>query len=65
MDVRESGKLRIDRLIQQEGSDAAFLGGDVAKKEDRERAVSTALDQFDGLDILHNSAGADLTGQDP
>src|SRR2546423_165585 len=57
MDVWESGKPRIDQLIQQEGGAATFVSGDVKKKEDWQRAVGTALDQFGGLHILHNNAG--------
>src|SRR5919202_1358384 len=46
MDVRESGKLRIDRLIQREKGEAAFVQGDVASNDDWKKTVNTALSQF-------------------
>src|SRR2546428_8228344 len=63
MDVRESGKLRIDRLIQEEKGEAAFVLGDVTKRDDWERAVATALEQFGGLDILHSNARRGARGK--
>jgi len=63
MDIRESGKLRVDRLIQEERGEAAFVLGDAAKREDWDRAVSTALEQFGGLDILHSNAGGGSPGK--
>jgi len=63
MDIRESGKLRIDQLIQQEKGEAAFVLGDVSKLDDWERAVATALSQFGGIDILHGNAGGGSPGK--
>ena len=63
MDVHESGKTRIDRLIEGEGNEAAFVLGDVTKKQDWARAVETALDRFGRLDILHNNAGGGARGK--
>jgi 3-oxoacyl-[acyl-carrier protein] reductase len=63
LDIRESGKLRIDRLIEEEKGEAAFVLGDVAKKGDWDRAVATALDRFGGLDVLHSNAGGGAPGK--
>jgi 3-oxoacyl-[acyl-carrier protein] reductase len=63
LDIWESGKPRIDRLIQQDGGTAAFVQGDVTKKEDWKQAVQTALDQFGGLHVLHSNAGGAARGK--
>src|SRR5262245_35956960 len=63
VDSWESGRPRIDQLIKEDGGEAVFLNGDVTKKEDWERAVSTALDRFGGLDVLHSNAGGAARGK--
>jgi 3-oxoacyl-[acyl-carrier protein] reductase len=63
MDIRESGKVRVDRLIESEGGKAFFVNGDVTKKQDWERAAAAALERFGGLDILHNNAGGTAHGK--
>src|SRR5436190_9280278 len=63
MDIAESGKQRIDRLIQSDEGEAAFVQGDVAKKSDWDRAVDVALSQFGRLDILHGNAGGGSSGK--
>jgi NAD(P)-dependent dehydrogenase (short-subunit alcohol dehydrogenase family) len=63
VDIWESGTPRIDRLIEQDGGTATFVLGDVTKKEDWERAVSMALDQYGGLHVLHNNAGGAARGK--
>src|SRR5437588_12926362 len=63
MDVWESGKPRVDRLIEQDGGRAAFVNGDVKKKEDWQRAVDTALTEFGGLHVLHSNAGGAARGK--
>jgi len=63
MDVRESGKLRIDRLIAEEKGEAAFVQGDVSNRDDWDRVVKTAVGQFGGLDILHGNAGGGSAGK--
>jgi 3-oxoacyl-[acyl-carrier protein] reductase len=63
LDIWESGKPRIDELIRQEGGQAVFVNGDVKKKEDWQRTVTTALDTFGGLHILHNNAGGAARGK--
>lgn len=63
VDIWESGNPRIERLIQAEGGEAAFVNGDVTKKEDWQRTVTTALDRFGRLDILHSNAGGAARGK--
>lgn len=52
----ESGK-QVEREVQQAGGRAAFIRCNVAKAEDCQHAVQTALDAFGRLDILFNNAG--------
>jgi len=63
LDVWESGQPRIDDLIRSDGGEAAFVKGDVTKKEDWTAALETALDRFGGLHILHNNAGGGAQGK--
>jgi 3-oxoacyl-[acyl-carrier protein] reductase len=63
LDIWESGTPRIDQLIKEDGGEAVFVQGDVTKKEDWQRAVSSALDTFGGLHILHNNAGGAARGK--
>lgn len=57
VDLRESGRPRVDRLIQGEGGAAFFLQGDVTSAADCERMVATARSEFGGLNVLFNNAG--------
>jgi 3-oxoacyl-[acyl-carrier protein] reductase len=50
----------VDRLIQDDGGEAAFVQGDVASPADCERMVATALDRFGRLDVLFNNAGVGI-----
>lgn len=45
------------RLIQEFGGDAIAVQGDVSKKEDVERLISTTLETYGQIDILVNNAG--------
>ncbi len=56
-DIQETIEPRIDKLIQQEGGEAAFARIDVTKQADCDRMVATALEHFGDLDILFNNAG--------
>jgi NAD(P)-dependent dehydrogenase (short-subunit alcohol dehydrogenase family) len=60
VDIRESGRPRIDRLIQEDGGDAVFLTGDVSKPGDCETMVGEAITRFGDLDILFNNAGVGI-----
>jgi 3-oxoacyl-[acyl-carrier protein] reductase len=62
VDIWESGTPRIDRLIEGEGGEAAFVKGDVTHREDWQRSVETALNRFGGLHILHSHAGDGTPG---
>lgn len=63
MDIWESGNPRIDALIRRDGGEAAFVQGDVTRREDWAGAVRTALDQFGGLHVLHSNAGGAVRGK--
>jgi 3-oxoacyl-[acyl-carrier protein] reductase len=63
VDIWESGAPRIDQLIDQDGGQAAFVQGDVTKKEDWQRMVAAALDRFGRLDVLHSNAGGGARGK--
>ena len=45
------------RLIQEIGGNAIAVQGDVSKKEDVARLISTTLETYDKIDILVNNAG--------
>lgn len=59
-DLQEDTTPRIDKLIEQDGGQAAFLQVDVTRQESCDRMVSTALEKFGDLDILYNNAGAGI-----
>lgn len=63
VDIWESGTPRIDKLIHQDGGEAEFVKGDVTNGADWERIVSTTLERFGGLDILHSNAGSSAPGK--
>jgi len=63
VDILESGTPRIDKLIDHEGGQAAFVKGDVTKKADWQRAVDTAVNEFGGLHILHSHVGGSAVGK--
>ena len=63
MDIWESGNPRIDQLIGQEGGEAIFLNSDAGEKESWQHAVSTAINQFGGLHVLHSHAGTSSRGK--
>ena len=55
--------------IRERGGDAVAVTVDVTRSEDLDRLVANAVDQFGGIDILHNNAGilghADLFAYTP
>jgi len=59
-DIRESGRPRVDRLIQADGGQAVFISGDVSRPADCELMVHSALETFGHVDILFNNAGGGL-----
>ena len=56
-DLDEAGGLAVVESIVKEGGRAAFAYCDVTQAADCHRTVQRAVDAFDGLDILVNSAG--------
>ncbi len=50
--------------IRSGGSRSVFLPGDVARREDVDRVVAAAEQQFGGIDILVNNAGVNTAGHD-
>lgn len=57
VDRDERGKPRVDRLIEGDGGQAAFILGDASANEACEEMVATAVDRFGGLDVLFLNAG--------
>jgi NAD(P)-dependent dehydrogenase (short-subunit alcohol dehydrogenase family) len=60
-DIREELATRVASAIVSEGARALPLRLDVTGEGEPERAVRTALEQFDRLDVLINNAGVDTT----
>jgi NAD(P)-dependent dehydrogenase (short-subunit alcohol dehydrogenase family) len=52
-------------LVEQEGSEAFLIPGDVGEEDFCEAAVDTTIEQFGRLDILVNNAGEQHETQDP
>ena len=48
---------RGERLATELGDSVRFLAADVAREGDVERAVTTSVEVFGGLDIMYNNAG--------
>ncbi len=63
LDLQESGRQRIDRVIEADGGKAVFIQGDVTRMEDCNRMVQTAVSEFGGLDIVFNNPGGRLRGR--
>ena len=57
VDRDETGEVRVDRLIEADGGQAAFLRGDVSEKATNEAMVAMAIERFGGLDVLFLNAG--------
>ena len=53
----EQGPARTKELIEEEGGSAEVFVGDVNEASGAERMVSTALDRFGRIDVLHNNIG--------
>ncbi|MBM9593875.1 SDR family NAD(P)-dependent oxidoreductase [Roseitranquillus sediminis] len=59
-DVDETGGAETVRLVEAEGSEAAFIRTDVTRREDVRRFVAEGIGQFGAIDFLFNSAGSAL-----
>lgn len=59
-DVDEEQAQETLRLTKEVGGEAHFVRTDVSRSEDVEAAVTTAVEIFGGIDILHNNAGIAL-----
>ena len=44
-------------LIEKEGKKVVFVQGDLTKKEDREKVVEAAMNEYGKIDVLINNAG--------
>ncbi len=54
--LAEDGRQTVAR-ISDDGGSAAFVEADVAKADDAERLVASAVEHFGGVDVLVNNAG--------
>ncbi len=56
-DIDEKRGKKIVDEVEKSGGKALFVRTDVSKKQDVEKMVKTAIDQFGSIDILVNNAG--------
>ena len=56
-DYDEKGGKRVTEKIESDGGEATFLAVDVAKPEQNEAMVSTAVETYGGLHVAVNNAG--------
>lgn len=54
----EGGEKTVD-LINKDGGEAIFIEADVSKSADVQRAITSTVDEYGKLDILHNNAGVE------
>lgn len=59
-DIQETIQPRIDKLIEQDGSEALFIRADVTAQADWDGMIGTALERFGDLHILFNNAGGGI-----
>ncbi len=57
VDRLETGKPRVDRLIEADGGQAVFVEGDVGERSTNEAMVATALERFGDLHVVFLNAG--------
>jgi NAD(P)-dependent dehydrogenase (short-subunit alcohol dehydrogenase family) len=57
VDLDEAGAGAVVQAIRDEGGQAIAIRADVSRAEDCQRAVQTAVETWDRLDILFNNAG--------
>jgi NAD(P)-dependent dehydrogenase (short-subunit alcohol dehydrogenase family) len=57
VDVNDAAGKDLAKDIQDSGSEAIYIHGDVTRAEDCQRAVELTVGQLGGLDILFNNAG--------
>lgn len=55
--IVEDGGNETVRMIQDDGGEATFVRTDVSNKDNVDRMVEEALDQYGRLDFAHNNAG--------
>ncbi|MDQ4076113.1 MAG: SDR family oxidoreductase [Chloroflexota bacterium] len=55
-DINEVGGQEVVQEIREEGSEASFIRTDVGSEADLQRMIDFAVEQYRGLDILHNNA---------
>ncbi len=61
-DLDEEGLVGTQQEVAAAGGEATLVGGNIAVREDVQRIVDTALQQYDRLDILINNAGITRDG---
>lgn len=63
VDIRGSGALRIDRLIEADGGRAVFVSADVGAAAGCQAMVAAAVEAYGRVDILVNNAGIGSKGK--
>jgi 15-hydroxyprostaglandin dehydrogenase (NAD) len=63
-DLRSDAGAAAVRDLEASGGEARFVRIDVTRREDLERMLDYAVEQFGRVDIVHNNAGVTETGQD-
>jgi 15-hydroxyprostaglandin dehydrogenase (NAD) len=63
-DIRSDAGTAAAREIEANGGQARFVRIDVTRREDLQRMLDYAVEQFGRVDIVHNNAGISEIGQD-
>jgi NAD(P)-dependent dehydrogenase (short-subunit alcohol dehydrogenase family) len=56
-DLNDDGGNETVEMVRAEGADAAYLHCDMRNAEDIRAVIESTVEQFGGLDVLHNNAG--------
>ncbi|AKG74203.1 MULTISPECIES: acetoin reductase [Salinicoccus] len=59
-DINEDSLKETEKEFKNDGYEVASVAGDVSKKDDHEKFVKTAVDNFGQLDVYVNNAGIDI-----
>jgi NAD(P)-dependent dehydrogenase (short-subunit alcohol dehydrogenase family) len=57
LDIQREAGEETAALVREQGAKSAFISCDLRQRDEIAAAVATTVDQFGGLDVLHNNAG--------